>query len=386
MIVEPFSVNRQLLVRVIDNCLRALIHIVNNHFGGRLACLKVAVGTVLVSLLTTLPPYPHMRDKPNHPTLQALRVKIKNPLSPIPRDLKGIGLNGGPASHIDKLELRLTVPVLGWLSGTGDWTVIVWNHLSALGVFYLLACLASKALDDNVGGGLFVLGIGPTFFGSWFFNDIYFGDGIAFLFLLLSIASRNLLVSACSFLAAAFCDERCVAAVPILFLYFLVSLRQDTEKALRLKHCIAIVVGVGVWLFLRSWIAGAFHLTMGTSNLASKVILRNNLMENFPGVFLSVFKTSWTLPLFGLLSLVSLRKWAFSSAFVGAFALAVAPAFLVVDFDRSVCYTFIILLVSIHFLRGDRDASRAYLAAILLANILLNSPAASILKIGTWVF
>jgi hypothetical protein len=125
---------------------------------------------------------------------------------------------------------------------------------------------------------------------------------------------------------------------------------------------------------------------MGTSNLASKVILRNNLMENFPGVFLSVFKTSWTLPLFGLLSLVSLRKWAFSSAFVGAFALAVAPAFLVVDFDRSVCYTFIILLVSIHFLRGDRDASRAYLAAILLANILLNSPAASILKIGTWVF
>src|SRR5208283_5221640 len=108
-----------------------------------------------------------------------------------------------------------------------------------------------------------------TFFGSWFFNDFHFGVGIAFFFLLLSIASRNLLVSSCSFLAAAFCDERCVAAVPLLLLYFVVSLRQDTEKASRLKHCIAIVVGAGMWPLLRSWVAGAFHLTMGTSMLAT---------------------------------------------------------------------------------------------------------------------
>ena len=255
MIVEPFSVNRQLVVRAIETCLRGLIRIVNDHFSGRLASLKVACGTVLLSLLTTLPFYQDIKrnvNNPNNPAIAALRIKTQNPLSPIPDDLKEIGRYGPSASHVDKLELRLTIPILGWLSGTGAWTVVIWNHLSALGVFYLLARLASKAIDDDVGGGLFVLGIGPTFFGSWFFNDFMCGDGIAFFFLLLTIASRNLVVSSCSFLAAAFCDERCVAAVPLLFLYFLVSLSQDTEKTLRLYHCIAIVVGAGMWLFIRS--------------------------------------------------------------------------------------------------------------------------------------
>jgi hypothetical protein len=380
MLVEPFSVNRQLVVRAIETCLQALIRIVNDHFGGRFIFLKVALGTVLISILATFPGYKGMGTSLNNPITQALRIKIQHPLSPIPPYLKDIGVQGGAGSHIDKLELRLTIPILGWLSHTGAWTVIVWNHLCALGVFYLLACLASEAINDKVGGAIFVLGLGPTFFGSWFFNDTYCGDGIAFFFLLLSIASRSLLVSCCSFLAAAFCDERCVAAVPLLCLYFLVSLRQETEKSLRSRHCIAIIVGACLWVFLRSWIAGAFHLTMGTSMLATRAVLRYNF-TNFPAVFLGVFKASWTLPLFALLSLMSLRKWVISSAFVGVFALAVAPAFLVFDFARSVCYTFIILLVSLHFLWGDRDASRKFLAAILLVNILLIPAGQSILRI-----
>lgn len=385
MIAERFSVNRQLVVQAIENCLRTLIRIVDDYFGGRGAYLKVAVGTVLISLLTTVPAYKNM-SRDNDPAIQALRVKTQNPLSSIPSNLKDTRLYGYAATHVDKLELRLTVPILGWLSRTGAWTILVWNHLSALGVFYLLVRLASKALADDVGGSLFVLGIGPTFFGTWFFNDFHFGDGIAFLFLLLSIASRNLLLSSCCFLAAAFCDERCVVVAPLLFLYFLISSEQYTGKTLVLKRCIAIVVGAGVWLFLRIWIERAFHLTMGTSQLATREILKYNLTDNLPGAFLGIFKASWTLPLFASLSLVSQRKWVISSAFVGVFALAVAPAFLVFDFQRSLCYTFVILLVSIHFLWGDRDASRKYLAAILLINILLISPGKSILRIGAWLF
>ena len=178
------------------------------------------MGAVLVSLLTTFPVYKtRSAQLLNDPIIQALRVKTHNPISSIPPNLKDIRRYGGDASHIDKLELRLTLPILGWLSGTGGWTVIVWNHLSALGAFYLLARLASKAIGDTVGGGLFVLGIGPTFFGSWFFNDFHFGDGVGFFFLLLSIACRNPVVSCCSFIAAAFCDERCVIGVPLLFLF-----------------------------------------------------------------------------------------------------------------------------------------------------------------------
>jgi len=393
MIVYPFSVNRKLAAGFIERRLQALIRVVNDHFSGRLGCLKIAAATVLVSLLTTFPGYRHYtyRNLSGGPgsvfgrlVLQAWQLKVQHPLTPFPSDFKDLRLYGGPASHVDKMELRLTIPILGWLSGTGLWTVIVWHHLAGFGVFYLLARLASRALDDHTGAGLFVLGLGPTFFGSLFFNDIYCGDGVAFFFMLLSIASGSLLVSSCSLLAAAFCDERCLVTIPLLFLYLLVSHRQDTEKAILLKRCMAIVAGAGMWLLLRTWAASTFHLATGTSMMATRDILRIALSTKLPDEFPGVFKASWTLPLFGLLSLVLPRRWAASWMFAGAFALAAAPAFLVYDFDRSMCYTFIILLVSVHFLAGDRDASRKYLAAILLVNLVIVSPANSILKIVGW--
>jgi hypothetical protein len=309
------------------------------------------------------------------PITQALNVKVQNPLSPIPAGLKEV------ESHNDKLELRLTVPILGWLSGTGEWTVVIWSHLSALGVFYLLAVLANKALDDEVGSALFVLGIGSTFFGNLFFNDFQFGDGVAFLFLHLSISSRSTLVSFGGFLAAAFCDERAVTAMPLLLVYMVLSHSGDTEKNRRRRLCVSILLGAVAWGLLRSWIAGSFHLTMGTSDLATRAIFRDQMVEAVPYVLLNVFKASWTLPLFAISSLVLLRKWRFSFALACAFAAAIAPAFLVADFDRSVCYTFVVLLISLHFLWGDRDASRKYLAGILIVNLLLISPGVTIFRI-----
>ena len=39
------------------------------------------------------------------------------------------------------------------------------------------------------------------------------------------------------------------------------------------------------------------------------------------------------------------------------------------------------LLISLYFLRGDKAASRRYLAAILIVNLLLISPGATIFRI-----
>ena len=389
MEVTPFSVTKELLIDRIDALLQAVIRLAQGYFGGNFAYLKITVGTVLISLLTVFPFYYKdlhngMSGELHHPSALALSYKVQHPLSPIPSSIKDTPYVGA-ASHIDKLELRLTLPILGWLSGTGVWTVIIWNHFSALVVFFLLAHLANQAVGDLVSSALFVLGVGATFFGSWFFNDIYFGDGVAYLFLLLSVASRYPALSFCSFLVAAFCDERCVAAGPLLCLYFFVSHRQDGEKALRLKQCIAIVAAAGAWMLLRIWLAGALHLVTGTSQLMTREILINNFGKNLPGTFLGVFKASWTLPVVGLFSLVSRRKWASSWLFLGAFSLAAAPAFVVYDFERSLSYTFVVLLISLHFLWGDKKASRKYLAAVLVANLLLTSPLYSVLRIGQWL-
>jgi hypothetical protein len=383
MKVEPFATNRRLVLEAIDNCLSAVVSKVGDHFSGSMGRVKVTLCTALLSLLVSFPYYGFIRTLDGDINMQALMIKFHNPLSPIPPELKNISLYSGLASHNDKLELRLTLPILGWLFGTGMWTVVIWNHLSALGVFYLLAKLGSQALEDDVGGALFVLAIGPTFFGSWFFNDYIFGDGIAFLLLLLCIASRNLVLCSFWFLAAAFTDERCVTALPLIFLFFALSLSRDEDKILRRKHYVAILIGAGTWLLLRYWVAHSYHLTMGTSQLGDLWLIKQNLIESLPHVLPNVFKTAWILPLFAVICLILQRRWAASLAYTGAFTIAVTPAFLVVDFDRSVCYTFTILLTSLYFLRGQKVSARKCLAAILILNVLWHSPANSIFRLAT---
>ena len=382
MNVESFKVNRELARKAIDDCLSAVVSKAAAHFCGRMGRVKVALCTALLSLLVSFPHYGLLRTLDSDLNMQALMIKFHNPLAPISPELKDVRLHDGFASHNDKLELRLTLPILGWLCGTGRWTVVIWNHLSALGVFYLLATLGSEALDDDVGGALFVLALGPTFFGSWFFSDYIFGDGIAFLLLLLSISSRNVVLCCFWFLAAAFTDERCVTAVPLLLLYFAVSLGRDEEKILRRKHYAAILIGVGMWLVLRSWVAHTYHLTTGSSFLGTPWIIEQNLFDSIPHVLPNVFKMTWIIPLFAVVGLLLQRRWKASLFYAGALTIALVPAILVYDFDRSVCYSFTILLTSLYFLRGEKERVRKCLAAILIVNVLWHSPRNSILRLA----
>jgi hypothetical protein len=385
MKVEPFTVNRRVVLKAVDNCLGAVVNTITNHFCGRLGKVKVALGAALLSLLVSFPLYKGLSERlDDDVTIQALIVKFHNPLSPIPPELKDQHLYDGDASHNDKLELRLTLPILGWMSGTGKWTVVIWSPLAAMVVFSLLARLGSQALGDDVAGALFVLALAPTFFGAWFFNDYDNGDGIAFMFLLFSIASRNMVFASVSFLAAAFADERCVAAAPLLLLYFAVSLSQVEQQNRRRKLYIAIIFGAGIWWLLRCWVAQSYHLAMGTSLLGTRSLIIGNLTNGFPYVFFDTFRAGWAIPLIAIICLSVRRRWAALLVYVGAFTCALAPALLVVDFGRSVCYAFPVLLASLCFLRGEKEAARKYLAAILVTNILLISPGDSVLKIVTW--
>lgn len=386
--LPPFGISRPAVISTLDRFLAVVVRIAQEHLTGKYAGLKVAAAATLLSLLMTFPLY-EMGPESQNPTGQALLWKVQHPLSQVPAQLKNPALYqksaSGGASHADKLELRLTLPILGWLSRTGIWTVLVWNHLAAFGMFYLLASLALAAMGDSVGRALFVVGLAPTFFGAWFFNDFMVGDGVAYFLMLLSVALRQPVLAAATFLAAAFCDERCVLAAPLLILYLATRYRQPSQTEQRNRLCGAIVAGALVWALLRWWLNRAFHLSMGTTGLMSREILHYHLSSSFPGPFLEVFKACWTLPALALLILVSQRNWALMAAFASAFALAIAPAFMVWDFQRSVAYTFAVLLISLHFLAGDKWASRKYLAAILVVNVLFSPPYKSILRIVGWV-
>jgi len=199
--------------------------------------------------------------------------------------------------------------------------------------------------------------------------------------MLLSVACRKPLLAAGSFVAAAFCDERCVVAVPLLLFYLAVRYPHDEQQAQRRRLLLAIVGGVLVWFLLRWWLARTFQLSTGTTGLGSLSIIAANLRTGL-WPLLEVFKASWMLIPLALFILWSKRNWVSAVTLLVAFGVALAPAFLVLDFQRSVGYTFVALLIALPFLWRDQETSRKWLAAILVLNVLFSPPGGSILRLA----
>ncbi len=386
--VPPFAAARTAIWRMIDSLLAAIIRTCEKSLTGRHFELKVATAAMALSLILSFPPYRWMipaMHMASHNTIRAMALKVQHPFSPIPAKMKDPALaKRQSASHVEKMELRLTIPVLGWLSHTGAWTVPVWSHLAGFGFFWLLARLAFRALGDRVGAALFVVGMGSTGFGSSFFSDCFFGDGVAFFLMLLAVAYRSPIVAGISFLAASFCDERAILAAPLLILYLLIRYGQEDEPEKGRQLSMALIAGALAWALLRFWIAGTFHLSTGMADVATRDILQGTLGA-YPEPFLGVFRASWTLIVLAVLSLASQQKWISSAALVSAFTIAVAPAFMVWDFSRSLGYVFPFLLISLYFLRGDKEASHKYLAAVLALNVLYGPFNMTILRALGWL-
>lgn len=376
--------------QLLDRFLGGVVGLAGKHFTGSYFRLKVTVAAFVLSVLTTFPLY-NAQPRSDSVLTQVWALKTAHPLAPIPAHLKDRDWylahdrpNAGQASHADKMELRVTIPILGWVTHTGTRTVMIWNHIAGLGTFFLLAGLASEALMDPIAGALFVIGLAPTFFGSWFFNDFTIGDGVAFFLMLLAVTWRSPVLSALTFLAAAFCDERCVIAIPLLLCYTTIRFQGPERRRERMGSYAALGAAFLAWVLGRWWLSHTFGLSTGNSLIMTRDIFRYQLSESIPGAFLDIFRASWLLVGFALLSLVAARRWLFTGLLTASLGMAILPALLVWDFQRSVAYGFVVLLISLYFLRGDRIVSRKYLAAILLVNTLVLVPGRSILRVVFW--
>ncbi len=353
-------------------------------FCGRRYSLLVSAFLNLARVFLRLPHYELPRDVGSG--IQPMSWQIQHPLTPIPAELKDVALYGGPASHVDKMELRLTLPLLGRLSGTGKWTVMVWSPIAAVFLFYLLALCARDVVGNATAGALFVIGLGATFFGSWGFNDFGCGDAVAFALTLLSACclNRPWLAGFC-FLGAAFCDERSVTAAPLLLLYFIVRCSEPTETKQRNRLVFAILGTIGVWVILRWWLSATFHLSTGTSMLATWEIFRSHMTDRQTLFSLiGLFRASWTIPALAVYRLIRDKEKMLATALLVAFGIAATPAFLVTDMNRSICYSFMTFLISLQLLRNHRELlPNKYLAAILIVNILIAPPSRTILRFLT---
>lgn len=369
-------------VAPIEGFLTTVVRGADMFFGGRHALLLITATAILTALVTRFPHYENLPRIKQEISNQALSWQVRHPLTPIPANLKNIPLYGPPASHADKMELRLTLPLLGHLSGTGSWTIVIWGSIAGALLIYFFAVCARDAMKDTTATAFFVIGLAATFFGTWGFNDFLFGDAVAFDLMLLSVCfMRWSWLSGLCFLGAAFCDERTIVAAPLLLLYFIVRYSQPEEKKQRNHLLFAIVATIGVWLVLRWWLSATFHLSTGTSMVATWEIFRDHMTDR--QTYLSVagmFRASWIIPVLALRRLIVNGQWALAAALIGAFGVAAGPAFLVLDLNRSLGYAFLVFLISVRVLWHDVEAPKKYLAAIMLVNILLSPPSKTILR------
>lgn len=351
--------------------------------GGPRPLLRIAGLAILIALLTRFPHYGMLPQLSNDVQNQAISWQVRHPLTPIPANWKNIDAHGGAASHVDKMELRLTVPLLGRLSGTGLWTVVVWSPIAAALLFYLFAVCARDAIGSTTDTAFFVIGLGATFFGAWGFNDFIFGDAVGLALTLLSACClRHPWLSALCFLGAAFCDERSVTAAPLLLLYFIVRCSKAEEKKQRDRLLFAITAAIGVWVALRCSLSAMFHLSTGASLLTWNTFLANMTSRQTLFSLIGLFRASWILPVLALRHLILQKEWTLLTSFVSAFVIAILPAFLVVDINRSICFIFMIFFISLRLLGHNWDDRRSkYLAAIMLANILITPPSKTIFRL-----
>jgi hypothetical protein len=113
----------------------------------------------IVALFLRFPQYETMSGILHDLIGRAISWQVQHPFTPIPGILKDVRANGGMGSHVDKMELRITVPLLGHLSHTGPWTLPVWGSIAAVLLFLPLALCARDAIGDKTTAALFVIGL-----------------------------------------------------------------------------------------------------------------------------------------------------------------------------------------------------------------------------------
>ena len=349
--------------------------------GWAVRCAGLAM---VVSLFFCFPNYGSL-GKRTSPCLAANDFRVAHPLSPIPAKLKDpqlyIGDEAGGADHNKAAEPRIIIPILGWLSGTGPATWVVWNHIAGFGIFAMLAHLAFEAFGDRVTGTIFVLSCAVTFFGSWPFNDFTCGDAVAQAFLLLTLRFPAFLPSFLGLLAAALTDERSLFTIPLLVTIQVLRCKTGNISCSQWKAgASGLGLSLPVFIGIRWYMATHLGMFTGRSSLMINDNLRHHLTSELPWTLVGIFKALWLFPLLGVAGLLASRKWKESFWICGGLGCAAAPAFLVWDFDRSLTYVVPALIGSLYLFGRDSTLNRRFVSAILVANMALTPPYQTIFR------
>jgi hypothetical protein len=256
--------------------------------------------------------------------------------------------------HEAKMKFRLFLPTLVRIVGAKHFEIWLYFLTFILGFFYiyLIAQIASNILGENTNRILvllFVAGFTNLYAGggSFVLDIVPYGDFFAFLFLLLSIYTRNPLLIFAFCQCAFWVDERALVNAIFVMLWWIFTPFNVNKFTLKLNpQLLAVFVSGVIYVAIRQYLTMYYQLQDAT--YAGEFI--TTFKENSKMLSLRIwagFDGMWMLIVMGLIVLRREKQYQFLSILLGSLITSISFAFIAYDVNRGISYGFVVLLISL---------------------------------------
>jgi hypothetical protein len=256
--------------------------------------------------------------------------------------------------HEAKMKFRLFLPTLVRIMGANHFEIWLYFLTFILGFFYIyvIAKLAANILGENTNRILvlfFVAGFTNLYAGggSFVLDIVPYGDFFAFLFLLLSIYTRNPLLIFVFCQSAFWVDERALVNAVFVMLWWIFTPFDGNKFSLKLNaQLLAVFISGVIYVGIRQYLT--IHYQLQDATYIGEFI--TTFKENLKMLSLRIwagFDGMWLLIIMGLIVLWRERKYQFLFILLGGLIISISFAFIAYDVNRGISYGFIALLISL---------------------------------------
>jgi hypothetical protein len=354
------------------------------------ALLVVGVA-IFLALVSRFPGYADTNGQPPGNILTVARSVyghaitwwLEHPFQPVPiaefhpQAIRADGLTAGETSHLAKLGVRGTLPLLNQVLRGGLGTLLLASHVAAVWAFLLFYRIGREATGDAASAALATWAFAAAWAGQWGFQDFICGDMVA-VALLLACCRSGAVTTVILLVVAGFTDERAIAAAPLVLLtrVWLAEIAAANAAPQRQRGgwfaAMPVLVSVGIYAAGRVVLAAGGHGAGDWGMVGEREILLFHLFSSFPTKIFRVWEFLWLLPVALVAMLAACddpSRRARAGWFVLATACAVAPALLVWDVERSLTYYAPGILLAMAALPLAAATRRRLLLAIALASV-----------------
>jgi hypothetical protein len=274
-------------------------------------------------------------------------------------------------SHDAKMTFRLTVPALAWLLRLHRDGLIVLQFIVGFLILYLFVDVLHR--DTNSRAVTFVanlIAVSCYFCFSAFYDVFGRVDAFAYLFLLLSVWFKNPLLIFISVFLGSFCDERALINSWFVLVYWQMQVIQPRlySKYSLTANGMAVILAWVTYAVCRYVLIRLYNFPTETGGIGLSVFLESR--HYIPIAVFSTYGMAWWVILAAFGILIVRKQWLLFAMLAAGLGASTIVALLVTDINRSLAYSFPILLISMGILCRNIEASE--LKKILIVLLLLS--------------